>query len=71
MELNEKDLIAAVRDFALDNYNSAGWDILVECWDDEDIIEVIDGAKTVKAALSACAEILTIRDDFRADICAA
>ena len=29
-----KDLIEEVKRHAVENYNSNGWDILVECWED-------------------------------------
>jgi len=44
------DLIEAVREYALIHYNKDGWDFLVECWDDEDIEEQIEGARTPAGA---------------------
>lgn len=43
MATNE-EMIAGVRKHALANYSKEGWDYLVECWDDSDIIEAIKGA---------------------------
>ena len=70
--MNEQELIAAVRTHAYANYNADGWDYLVECWADGDILEVIEDADTaadaiarVKAALAPLAER---RDEVRAEI---
>jgi len=48
------DLIEAVREYALIHYNKDGWDFLVECWDDEDIEEQIEGARTPAGAIKNC-----------------
>ena len=61
-------MIAAVRTHALDNYGKGGWDILVECWDDAEILKVIDGAKTAKAAIAACKRDLRIIDEYRSEV---
>lgn len=64
------ELIKAVRDHALDNYKKGGWDILVECWGDEEIAEVIGGAKTPKAAIAACKRAVGTIDEYRSDVIA-
>lgn len=68
--MNEQELIAAVRNHALANYNSNGWDYLVECWEDGDILEVIEGATTAKQAIAktkkALAPLAEMRDEVRA-----
>jgi hypothetical protein len=68
--MNEQDLINAVRNHALANYNTDGWDYLVECWMDGDILECLDGAETVEQAISnvrdALAPLAEMRDEVRA-----
>lgn len=67
--MNEQDLIIAVRDHALANYNTDGWDYLVECWMDGDILECLDGAETVDQAIAnvrdALAPLAEMRDEVR------
>ena len=36
-------IIKDLRSYALENYAKDGWDILVECYDDEDIMQDMDG----------------------------
>jgi hypothetical protein len=53
-------LIEAVRDHAL-RYYEQGWDVLIECYDDEDILDMIQDATTSKAAIQAVADQLGIQ----------
>ena len=64
------ELIRAVRDHANRNYNTDGWDFLVECWDDDYIAEIIGGAQTEKAAIAACKRVLKAMDENRHEIMA-
>lgn len=67
---DENELIQAVRRHAIENYNSGGWDYLVECWDDGDILEQISEAKaqTPAACIKQIGGILKIFDDHRREI---
>jgi hypothetical protein len=59
-------LIAAVRAHAAENYDAGGWDVIVECYDDEQIAEVIGRARTLKGALAKFATIIDVMSDRRA-----
>lgn len=67
---DENDLIAAVRRHAINNYESDGWDVLVECWDDGDILERISdaNAQTPDAAIKACLSWVALYDERRREI---
>jgi hypothetical protein len=56
--MNEQDLINAVRNHALQTYEADGWDYVVECWSDGDILECLDGAETVAQAIANVREAL-------------
>lgn len=62
-------LVAAVRAHALVNYE-AGWDVVVEAWEDEDIIEAIGRVRTAAAAIKRVgkqvADYNSYADDIRA-----
>lgn len=60
-------LITAVRKHATENYNSGGWDVIVECYDDEAIAEVIGRARTVNGALAKFAPIIDVVADRQAE----
>lgn len=66
------DLIKAVREHATANYNLGGWDIIVECWSDEDIRREIGTARTEAAAIRRVAAVAKSlagqRDEVRSEI---
>jgi len=62
------EMVRAVREHANANYKKDGWDFLVECWDDEDIIEQIAGAKTVAGAIRNCAKTLKLLHERRQEV---
>ena len=64
---DENQLIQSVRRHAVDNYDCNGWDVLVECWDDGDILERISdaNAQTPDAAIKACQRWVELYDEQR------
>ena len=64
------DLVNAVRRHANNYYSIDGWDYVVECFDDGDIIEIISDSKatTIKEAINAVHEHVKTRDDYRKEI---
>lgn len=62
------ELITAIRAHALNNYERGGWDYLVECWDDEDILEAIGNRRTLKGALRECRKTLGLLDERRREV---
>lgn len=60
-------LIDAVKAHALANYEEGGWDVVVECYSDEDIDTVIAGARTVAGALRKFSAIIDVYADRQAD----
>jgi hypothetical protein len=69
-DMSEQDLINAVRDHAYANYNDDGWDYVVECWEDGDILEAIGDADTAEEAVARVREavrpLAEMRDEVRA-----
>ena len=53
--MTKTDLLAAVQAHALKNY-SKGWDVLVECCEDDEILSSIGDATTVDQAIRNVAE---------------
>jgi hypothetical protein len=68
--ISELDLINAVRKHALNNYNDDGWDYLVECWEDGDILEQISdkNATTPAAAIAACLAVVKPQNERRSEM---
>jgi hypothetical protein len=62
-----KQLIAAVREYALAHYEE-GWDIVVEAWSDADISRELETATTTKGAIARIRPLVEIYYDRRRDI---
>lgn len=62
-------LVKALRDHALANYATGGWDIVVECWTDEEIAAQLRfvGATTVKDAIMSFGLLVEVWRDRQAD----
>lgn len=69
--MNEQVLIAAVRSHAFANYNREGWDYVVECWEDGDILEAIEDASTEAEAIAKVREAVWPIDQVRSEVRAA
>ena len=67
-----ENLVNAVKAHALANYERDGWDIVIECYSDDDIAAIIKKARTPAGAIKMVrAEIkpsADYRDDIRAEI---
>lgn len=61
-------LIAAVREHALANYDTDGWDYIVECYEDDELAELIGRARTEASAIKKVAEEVKLKDEYRAEI---
>lgn len=57
-----------LRQHATVHYCKDGWDILVECWTDEYIHEIIADCKTYEEAVVAVSDVLSVMDGFRTDV---
>lgn len=65
---NKKELLAAVRDHALANYENGGWDEVVEAWSDDEILEEMGDATTIKEAIANVAIAVKLHFDYAEDI---
>ena len=62
------EMIAAVRAHAEAHYEEGGWDILVECMDNDEIFSDIGNAQTIEEAITNVGKVLGICDDHRKDV---
>jgi hypothetical protein len=60
--------VAAVKAHARANYNSDGWDILVECYEDDEIAREVANEPTIQAAISKIRWLMDEVNCRRADI---
>lgn len=70
----EVELCTKIRQYALEHYQESGWDVLVECWDNSDILNDLIESKinpetvSLEDAIAAIASTLDVYDDRRKDI---
>ena len=60
--------VTAIKAHALANYETDGWDYVVETYEDAEIIEVIKNCRTEKGAIKMMRAHLKPRADYRAEI---
>ena len=65
---DKQDLIHEVKRWANANYEIDGWDILVECFSDDEIGSLIDNSITRVQAIRKCREYVKDMDIRRKDI---
>lgn len=61
-----RNLIGAVRVHATENYDTAGWDLVVEAYSDSELAELIQTCRTNKGAVARVADALSIYTERRA-----
>ncbi len=62
-----KSLITLVKIYAMDHYDEGGWDVIVECWDDDQIDEEIGRARSLEGAIRKLRPIVGAYSDREAD----
>jgi hypothetical protein len=60
-------LVDFIKAHALANYENGGWDVVVECYDDAQIAEVLGDASTEAEAIEKFAFMVDIWADRQAD----
>jgi hypothetical protein len=65
---NKAALLASVKQYAMDHYEEGGWDIVVECYDDAELLSIIGWAFTEKAAVARVAASVGIIAERRAEV---
>ena len=63
--MTNEEIVEGVRKHAQENYATGGWDYIVECYEDEDILEIAEGASSVGEAIKKVAEVCGIQEERR------
>ena len=62
------DFVEDVKRYATRNYERSGWDILIECYTDEDIATLVEKCLTIEGAIKKCRAEVKPQADHRAEI---
>lgn len=60
-------LVKAVKEHAVANYEQGGWDVIVECWEDAQIADHIEGAASVEEAIAKFKDLIEVWSDQQAE----
>lgn len=60
-------LLQSIRVYAEGNAK-AGWDLIAECWTDEDIIRYLDGTEKFSKAITKLGVVVTIHKNYAYEI---
>lgn len=63
-----KEWAQQVREHALKNYETDGWDYVYECWELDYIVEMTKDCTTFREALKLCHETAMLLDERRTEI---
>ena len=66
--MTKNELAQAVYDHAHRNYRQDGWDIIVECYDLAEIVEVMGNASTVVGAINNVHRIIKPAAAYRKEV---
>lgn len=61
------NLVNGVKAHATENYNTGGWDVIVEAWSDHAIAEEVKTCRTTVGALARMASIVSLYTERQAD----
>lgn len=66
----QANMLAAVKAYAKAHYNQGGWDLIVECYSDAELLTLMGKAKTERGAIWAVAHnsSIHIKNDARKDV---
>ena len=65
--MEQAELIRQIKEYAGKNYGKDGWDYLVECYSDQEIIEQMGNAKTLLGAIKKLSKGLKNLDEYRSE----
>ena len=62
------ELCQRIRQHALRHYNAGGWDYLVECYSDGDILLLVAECQSYEDAIAKLGRIVAIQDERRREV---
>lgn len=68
--MDKDELVQAVKEHARKNYNSDGWDYVIETMTDDDIRKAIGKANTIPGAIRKVGSLCGLWAERRSDIAA-
>jgi hypothetical protein len=67
MTVNKEQIANYIYNYAKEHYGDGGWDVIVECWSIEDIMETIEDDESQEEALNSFKSVAAVWADRQAD----
>ena len=65
--MNKEEIAKYIYNYAQEHYEDGGWDVIVECWTIEDIMERIEDGESKEDALKSFESVVGVWADQQAD----
>lgn len=65
--MNKEEIAKYIYDYAVEHYNDGGWDVIVECWTLNQIMEHIEDGESKEDALKSFESVAAVWADREAD----
>ena len=65
--MNKEEIAKYIYDYAQEHYNDGGWDVIVECWTIDDIMEQIEDGESKEDVLNNFKSTAAVWADREAD----
>jgi hypothetical protein len=65
--MNKEEIAKYIYDYAVEHYNDGGWDVIVECWTLNQIMEHIEDGESKEDALKHFESVVAVWADQEAD----
>lgn len=65
--MNKEEIAKYIYDYAVEHYNDGGWDVIVECWTINDIMERIEDGESKEDALKSFESVVDVWAERQSD----
>ena len=65
--MNKEEIAKYIYDYAVEHYNDGGWNVIVECWTINDIMERIEDGQSKEDALKSFESVVDVWAERQSD----
>ena len=65
--MNKQDIAKYIYNYAQEHYNEGGWDVIVECWTLDDIVNRLEDDETKEEALESFKSVADVHAERETD----
>jgi hypothetical protein len=65
--MDKQDIAKYIYNYAQEHYNDGGWDVIVECWTIQTIMDALEDDETKEEALQSFKDLAAVWSERQAD----